>query len=218
MVLDRRRKEADVILEPTAHRLRRVNPNHLTAIALALSVLAGAVLYLSSEPGYEYFLILASGIIALSGLLDALDGKVAKLAGKASRRGDFLDHVADRYADIFITVGVILSAYCGWIIGIFALTGVFMTSYLGTQAQAVGVKRDYGGVLGRADRLALLIIIPLFQYALVEFWDKTMLFTVPYLDITLTPMEMMMLWFGLAGHATAVQRGVRTWRILTKRS
>lgn len=217
MVLDKRRKEADVILEPTAQRLRKVNPDHLTAIALALSLLAGIVLYLSSEEGYEYFLLLAAGIIALSGLLDALDGKVAKIAGKASKRGDFLDHVADRYADIFIMAGVILSAYCGWIIGIFALTGVFMTSYLGTQAQAVGVRRDYGGVLGRADRLALLIIIPIAQYALMEFWDMTVLLTVPYFEITLTPMELMMLWFGLAGHATALQRGVRTWRVLSKR-
>ncbi|KYK27880.1 MAG: hypothetical protein AYK23_01995 [Candidatus Proteinoplasmatales archaeon SG8-5] len=182
-----------------------------------MSVLAGAVLFFSGEPGYEYFLILASAIIAISGLLDALDGKVAKLTGKASKRGDFLDHVADRYADIFILAGVILSAYCGWIIGIFALTGVFMTSYLGTQAQAVGVKRDYGGVLGRADRLVLLIFIPLCQYALIEFWDMTILFTVPFFDVTLTPMEIMMLWFGIAGHATAIQRAVRTWRVLSKR-
>ena len=41
-----------------------------------------------------------------------------------------------------------------WQIGVFALTGVLMSSYLGTQAQAVGVGRYYGGILGRADRRA----------------------------------------------------------------
>lgn len=217
MVLDKRRKEADVVLEPIARRMLRVNPDAISAVALALSILAGIVMYFSSEPGWEYFLILASFIIAASSLLDALDGKVAKITGKAGIRGDFLDHVADRYADIFIMVGVILSAYCGWIIGIFALTGVFMTSYMGTQAQAVGVKRDYGGFLGRADRLALLILVPIIQWGLMEFWDMTVLWTVPYFEITLTPMEMMMVWFGIAGHATALSRGRRTWRALSKR-
>ena len=38
------------------------------------------------------------------------------------------------------------------------MTGVLMSSYLGTQAQAVGLKRNYGGILGRADRLVLLMV------------------------------------------------------------
>jgi len=42
--------------------------------------------------------------------------------------------------------------------GVFALTGVLMSSYLGTQAQAVGVGRFYGGLLGRADRLVLIMV------------------------------------------------------------
>ena len=217
MVLDKHRKQADGFLLPMAKKLRRVNPNHISAVALALSALAGFILYFSGTEDWEWFLVLGSVVIAISGLLDALDGKVAKITGKASIRGDFLDHVADRYADIFIMVGIIASAYCGWLIGILALSGVFMTSYLGTQAQAVGVKRDYGGVLGRADRIVLLLLIPLVQFALFYFYDQTILFTVPVLDIPLTPMEIMMLWFAIAGHATAVQRFVRTWKVLTKR-
>jgi archaetidylinositol phosphate synthase len=198
-----------------AKKMRRVNPNHISAVALALSVLAGVVLYYSTT--WAILLIFASIIIFVSAFFDALDGKVAKITKKANIRGDFLDHVADRYADLFILVGIIVSAHCGWLIGIFALTGVFMTSYLGTQAQAVGVKRDYGGMLGRADRLVLLIIVPLLQYALMRFFDMTVLLTVPILDIPLTPIEIMMLWFGFAGHFTALQRGIRTWRVLSKR-
>lgn len=214
MVLDNYRKTADRFLMPLAKPLLGVNPNHISAVALALAALAGFVLYYSYQ--LDILLIAASIIIAVSSLLDALDGKVAKLTGKAGIRGDFLDHVADRYADIFILVGVLASIYCGWLIGVFALSGVFMTSYLGTQAQAVGVKRDYGGVLGRADRLVLLIAIPLVQYLIIFFWENPILLTVPYLDISLTPMELMMLWFGLAGHFTAVQRALRTWKVLSR--
>jgi archaetidylinositol phosphate synthase len=186
-------------------------------MALFLAAVSGVFFYLSS--GWSLLLLFASLVVAVSSLLDALDGKVAKMTGKAGLRGDFLDHVADRYADLFIMVGIIASAYCGWLIGILALTGVFMTSYLGTQAQAVGVKRDYGGVLGRADRLALLILAPIAQYLVILFWADPVIFTVPlpWMDMPLTPMEMMMLWFGLAGHFTAAQRALRTWRALSRR-
>ena len=217
MVLDKHRKKADTFLVPMAKGMRKTNPNHISAVALALAAVAGVVLYYSGMEGWEWLLLVASLVIAVSGLLDALDGKVAKMTKRASLRGDFLDHVADRYADIFIMVGVIASFWCGWLIGIFALTGVFMTSYLGTQAQAVGVKRDYGGVLGRADRVVLLILIPIIQFALFYFYEMTVLVTIPYFEIPLTPMEIMMLWFGIAGHATAIQRFSRTWRVLSRR-
>jgi len=217
LVLDKHRKKADTFLLPMAKKMRKVNPNHISAVALALSALAGFIMYYSGMEGWEWLLFISAVVIAVSGLLDALDGKVAKITKKAGIRGDFLDHVADRYADIFIMVGIIASVWCGWLIGIFALTGVFMTSYLGTQAQAVGVKRDYGGVLGRADRIVLLILIPLVQFALFYFFDLTILFTVPYFEIALTPIEIMMLWFGIAGHATAIQRFSRTWKVLSRR-
>jgi archaetidylinositol phosphate synthase len=217
VVLNRYRKTADGFLVPMARPLLGVNPNHISAVALALAAISGVIFYLSTDWGL--LLLLASVVVAVSSLLDALDGKVAKMSGRAGLRGDFLDHVADRYADVFILVGVIASAYCGWLIGILGLTGVFMTSYLGTQAQAVGVRRDYGGILGRADRLALLIVVPVIQYLVIHFWTDPVVLTVPlpWMDIPLTPMEMMMLWFGLAGHFTAVQRAFRTWRALSRR-
>ena len=35
---------------------------------------------------------------------------------------------------------------------------------MGTQAQAVGAGREYAGLLGRADRLVVLAIVPVIQY------------------------------------------------------
>jgi len=52
-------------------------------------------------------------LVFFNALFDALDGKIAKVTGKASARGDFLDHVLDRYADVFMLAGIILGPYSG---------------------------------------------------------------------------------------------------------
>ncbi|UCF07711.1 MAG: CDP-alcohol phosphatidyltransferase family protein [Thermoplasmata archaeon] len=202
MVLNTYRSNADPYLIPLANRLRHFEPNTLTAFAFIFAVLGGIFFYL----GNVWFLLLAVLCILLNALLDALDGKVAKITGKTSKRGDFLDHTLDRYADVFIIGGIMLSVHCHWLIGFLALLGVIFASYMGTQSQALGCGRDYGGILGRADRLIILILVPLIQF-LVYFYlnGRIWLFT---------PIEYAMLWFAFAGHFTAVQRGVKTWKKL----
>ncbi|UCE37383.1 MAG: CDP-alcohol phosphatidyltransferase family protein [Thermoplasmata archaeon] len=204
MVLNNYRSSADPFLLPLAKRLRRVNPNTITWVAFIFAVLAGIIFYLS----YIWLLLLAVLCIIFNALFDALDGKVAKLTNKTSKRGDFLDHTLDRYADVIIIGGIMLSVHCDWFIGLLAMLGVILASYMGTQAQALGCGRDYGGILGRADRLVVLIIVPLIQLlAYITLNGKIWLFT---------PMEYAMIWFAIAGHITAVQRGVRTWKLLGK--
>src|SRR3989475_3000540 len=146
MVLDRYRAFADRILVPVASRLIRVNPNLVSWVAFLGAVGAGVAFFF----GGAGFLGLALGLILVNAYLDALDGKIAKMTGKASMRGDFLDHVLDRYADVFMLGGIAFNAtYCRLGVGTLALLGVLLTSYMGTQAQAVGQGRAYGGVLGR---------------------------------------------------------------------
>ena len=89
--------------------------------------------------------------VAINAVFDAIDGALARELKVASLRGDFIDHVSDRYADIVIITGIFAGGAASWEIGVFALTGVLMSSYMGTQAQALGVGRYYGGVLGGAD-------------------------------------------------------------------
>jgi CDP-diacylglycerol--glycerol-3-phosphate 3-phosphatidyltransferase/archaetidylinositol phosphate synthase len=51
-----------------------------------------------------------------------------------------------------------------WWIGVAAVVGTLLTSYLGVQAQAVGVGRYYGGILGRADRLVIIMLASIFYF------------------------------------------------------
>ena len=115
---------------------------------------------------------LASALVITSGFFDALDGKVARLTGRTSKRGDLLDHILDRYSDVVMIGAIAVSAWCNPYIGLLALTGVLLTSYMGTQAQAVGAGRLYSGLLGRADRLVLLCLAPLLEMVLLTLHER----------------------------------------------
>jgi len=83
-----------------------------------------------------------------------------------------------------------------------------LTSYMGTQAQAIGHKRDYSGLLGRADRLVLLLICPIIQHVVLRFP-----FQLPW-DITI--IELVLVYFAVVGNITAVQRFYITLRWFRK--
>jgi len=203
LVLESRRDIADRVLVPLAERLRNVSPNVLSWLAFGVAVLAGLAFYL----GTPLFLILAVFLVLANALLDALDGKVAKMTGHATRRGDFLDHVLDRYADVIMLGGIALGRYGSVLAGLLAIVGVLLASYMGTQAQAVGLGRDYAGLMGRADRLVILFVAGWIQFIA----DPLGLGGGPLL---FTPLTLTLLLFGVLGQVTAIQRGVSAWRRL----
>ena len=81
MGIDRHRQKADMVLVPLANLLKGVEPNVISWIGLILAFLSGLALYLSYD--VPILLIVGAFLVLISGLFDALDGKVAKLTGKA---------------------------------------------------------------------------------------------------------------------------------------
>jgi archaetidylinositol phosphate synthase len=197
----------EFILVPIAKVLSRFHPNTISWLSFVMAWVAGLLIFFSPQY-WELLLPLAAIAVLLSGFLDAIDGKVARLTGKASRRGDLLDHILDRYSDVVMIGAVAVSAWCNPYIGMLALVGVLLTSYMGTQSQAIGAGRLYAGLLGRADRVVLLILAPLLQAVF-------MLNGLSGLDLggfTLSAFELVMLWFAVVGNITAVQRAVAIWK------
>lgn len=199
MTLDQFRPHVQGIVQPVVDLARSIGltPNGLTLASFFVSILAGLAFYAGG-------IVLGVVMVALNAVFDALDGALARDMGIASPRGDFLDHVIDRYADIFIITGIFAGGAAPWPIGVFALTGVLMSSYLGTQAQAVGVGRFYGGILGRADRLVLIIIAGVLTVL------------IPGEIGGLNYLGWLLLIFGVFGHYTAFQRFVHVWRQMEK--
>lgn len=195
MTLDQYRSHVKVYFDPlVAVAIRcRLTPNFFTLAALAASAAAGVLFFLRME----FWGVLA---VAINAFCDAMDGAVAREMKAQSKRGDFLDHAVDRYADIFIITGIFAGGLVPWQIGVFALTGVLMSSYLGTQAQAVGVGRYYGGLLGRADRLVMIMAVGIIDLL------------VPLSFYSLSLLGWMLVLFGFFGHITAFQRFAYVWR------
>jgi archaetidylinositol phosphate synthase len=212
----------EFILLPVAKALSRFHPNTLSWLSFVMAWVAGLLIFFSPWD-WERMLPLAALAVLASGFLDAIDGKVARITGKASRRGDLLDHILDRYSDVVMIGAVAVSAWCNPYIGMFALIGVLLTSYMGTQAQAVGAGRLYAGLLGRADRVVLLVAAPLVQLLFmvllpgyIAIGDPTPYYQYGFLniygDISLSAFEIVMLWFAIVGNITAVQRAVAIWK------
>ncbi|PSQ41605.1 CDP-alcohol phosphatidyltransferase family protein [Halobacteriales archaeon QS_9_68_42] len=200
MTLDRLRPVAEQVMEPFVTAADRVGltPDGISALAFGFAVGAAAVYTLAggAVAGVEAdptLYLVGAGLVFLNGWMDLMDGALARRQGTDSRAGDLLDHVLDRYADIVIVAG--LAGGTGqYLLGLLAVTGVLMTSYLGTQAQAVGLERVYGGVVGRADRLAIIGATT----AVVAFLPAPL--------YGLTAVGWLLVFLAIVGHLTALQR------------
>ena len=87
-----------------------------------------------------------------------LDGMVAVAAGKASRRGEILNDLPDRVSDIVIFVGVAHSGLMNPFIAYWAAIFAVLTAYVGLFGQALGVQREFGGVMSKPWRMVALHI------------------------------------------------------------
>ena len=164
MVADDYREVGAKILDPIAEKIP-LSPMGISFLSLITAIGAGYSFYLvESNLGNKEYLLAGALLVFLTAVLDALDGIVARKRGLSSKRGDLVDHTLDRVADILIIGGIAFGPLVRTEIGFAAIIGVLMLSYMGTQAQAVGAGREYAGLLGRADRLIVLMLIPIIHY------------------------------------------------------
>jgi archaetidylinositol phosphate synthase len=202
VTLDQYRDLAERLLGPFVAAADRVGltPDGVSVVAFGFAVAAGVAFALATPVWY----VLGAAFVLANGWLDLVDGALARAQGVDGDGGDLLDHVLDRYADIAMLVGLAagIDAYA---LGLAAVTGVLMTSYLGTQIQAVGLGREYGGLVGRADRLALIGVGGIVAAATL------VLPAVPTRFFGFGAVGWLLVFFAVVGHLTALQRFWGAW-------
>ena len=144
------------VADPVARLLLRahVRPNQLTVLGLGVSMVAA----------YSFFqgrLRAAAALLVLAGLFDFFDGSLARLAGRESAFGAFLDSVVDRYSDLVVLLGIVLyyerlDETAGVFLTMATLVGTIMVSYTKARAQSIGVACEIG-LMERPERLIVLI-------------------------------------------------------------
>lgn len=202
MTFNTLRPFASKVIDPLAEYFVRyeVSPNTVSIASLICAFFAGLCFYYS--PASREFILLAGILVILNSIFDALDGVIARKSNRATPRGDFLDHVIDRYSDIFIICSIFFAGYVSWQLGVTAIVGVLLTSYLGTQAQALSLGRYYGGIMGRADRLVVIILAAFGNFA----------FSVPIAGFSILGWAVILI--AVTSHITAVQRIYYIWEKL----
>ena len=143
-----------------------LTPNHVSILGIVLAVLS-AITYWQWKLD-SILLIIAPLLTLASGLLDALDGALARQYGEATKFGGFFDSLLDRYADSIILCGIILGELTEVSWGLAALIGSLLVSYARSRAEAAGVKMESVGLFERAERIVLLALVSFISYVWLD--------------------------------------------------
>jgi phosphatidylglycerophosphate synthase len=130
---------------------------HPDAISYA-SVVAAAIAAICfwKSGGHPWLLFVAPLFCYLRLWFNMLDGMVALASGKASWRGEILNDLPDRVSDVLIFAGVAHSGWMNPFVGYWAAILALLTAYVGMFGQAVGVQREFSGVMSKPWRMVTL--------------------------------------------------------------
>jgi len=131
-----------------------VHPDAVSYSSVVASALAAGCFWWSGE--MPSLLIPAALLCYLRLWLNMLDGMVALASGTASLRGELLNDLPDRVSDVIIFAGVAHSGLCHPASGYWAAIFALLTAYVGTFGQALGVGRQFGGIMAKPWRMVVL--------------------------------------------------------------
>jgi CDP-diacylglycerol--glycerol-3-phosphate 3-phosphatidyltransferase len=168
---------------------RRISPDAITAAALPFALIGAAAIVASpAEPALLWLVPLAAAARLICNLID---GAVARRLEISHPRGELLNELVDRLADIvllgaplliagqsrftLITLvggpGIVRELPISVPLVIAGLFGALIASYVGITAKAAGGRRLYHGILSKPGRMTLIAVIaPLSTIVGPEVW------------------------------------------------
>jgi len=189
MLSEAARKYARVFLEPLARFISRtgISPNVITVIGFVLMIGVAVVLAMG------YF-VLGGILITAVAIFDAVDGTLARMMGRTSRFGAFLDSTLDRFSEAVIFLGLFIyfvgqNQHLELILIYATVVGSLRVSYARARAEGIGVPLKVG-LFTRFERVFILGVGLVFNQLTAALW-----------------------LLAIFSNLTAVQRMYLVWRI-----
>ncbi len=161
-----------IILKPLAESLAKIgiHPNFITLFSFLITS-SGVIWILLKKPLIAFLWLL------LSAPLDALDGYVARISGKISRFGAFLDSTLDRIADSLLFLSLIFvfgEDPVSFFLLSLSLVSAYLISYVRARVEGLGENLTEG-LMSRFPRFVGFLILLLVWGIFGEIWFKFLL-------------------------------------------
>ena len=154
------------ILKPTLEKIGKtfastgLSPNFWTMVGFVFAIMSALVYGL----GLEFGLIIGGILLLVSGFFDMVDGQVARVTGKTSQKGSYLDSMFDKIAEVAIFLGLLIGGYAEPYLVMLAITLSLLVSYARAKSDALNIKLQGVGIGERAERLLVIAIIGIIGY------------------------------------------------------
>lgn len=154
MINTRYKSRIDRLFSPLARVLLAagISPNALTLATPVLGALACWWFLRTRE------VVLFCLLVAAIGALDALDGLMARLSGKVSKFGAYLDAMCDRYFEAIVVLTV-ASATGYWVLSLAMIVGSLLVSYAKARAamEVPVTNQEWPDLMERTERDLLFV-------------------------------------------------------------
>ena len=167
-MLNNLRERLGPILEGIGKRFAStgLSPNFWTVVGLGFAFLSSIVYGFA----IEYSLLIGGILLLLSGFFDIVDGQVARVTSKTSKRGEYLDSVSDKVAEVAIFLGILIGNYADAYLVLLAISLSLLVSYARAKSDAINIKLQGIGIGERAERLLVVAVIGMIgfmEYAII---------------------------------------------------
>jgi phosphatidylglycerophosphate synthase len=169
-----------------------ITPNMITVLGLVINILATVILIYGAELGErnDHTYVAWGGVtILLAGLMDMIDGRLARMGNMANPYGALFDSVLDRYSEMVMFLGICyyLITYDYFLSSLFAfiaMIGSIMVSYTRARAEGLGVNCSVG-MMQRPERILIIGITAIICGCFSYFYGGTFKIDVSWLPFPL---------------------------------
>jgi archaetidylinositol phosphate synthase len=144
-----------------------LTPNFWTVLAVMMSGASG-ITYMFAGPlfGFHWYSVSVAGsiLVLVSGFFDVIDGGVARVTNRTSKKGSYLDSIFDKVSEAIIFIGIAVGYLANPILCEVALALSLLVSYTRAKAESIGIELKGVGIGERAERLLILGLMGLLPF------------------------------------------------------